>query len=120
MLLSKYHNIINMTTILLLIQIFIVLALIGVILLQKTGSDSLAGLSGSGHNVFSNRSASNIFNKTTIVLAAAFMINSLIIAKVIKSEYLASNKSILDTIVIPGTGDKKHAPEKSGAPKMEE
>jgi preprotein translocase subunit SecG len=49
--------------------------------MQKTGGDSLAGLSGSGHNFLSNKSASNIFSKATIILAVAFMINSLLIAK---------------------------------------
>jgi len=70
-----------MTTILLIIQIFIVLCLVGVVLLQKTGGDSLAGLSGGGHNFLSSKSASNVFSKATIILAIAFMTNSLIIAK---------------------------------------
>lgn len=70
-----------MITILLTIQIFIVLFLIAVILLQKTGTDSLAGLSGGGHGMLSSRTASNVFSKATIGLAIAFMLNSLIIAK---------------------------------------
>lgn len=71
-----------MTSILLFIQVFIVFFLILTILIQKTGGDSLAGLSGGGHGVFSSRSSSNMFSKATIILAIAFMANSLLIAKV--------------------------------------
>lgn len=70
-----------MTTLLLILQVFIVFLLVVVILLQKTGTDSLAGLSGGGHSVLSSRTASNVFSKMTMILAAAFIINSLIIAK---------------------------------------
>lgn len=70
-----------MTTLLLILQVFIVLLLIVIILLQKTGTDSLAGLAGGGHSVLSSRTASNMFSKVTVILAAAFIINSLIIAK---------------------------------------
>lgn len=71
-----------MTTVLLVIQVFIVLIMAFVILLQKTGTDSLAGLSGGGMSFLSNRSSSNIFYKATVFLAIAFMLNSLLIAKI--------------------------------------
>ena len=107
-----------MTTILLVIQVFIVLALICVILLQKTGSDSLAGLSSGGNNAFSSKSASGIFTKTTIFLAMAFIVNSLLIVKITKDAFLASNKSILEHIEVEPKQEK--APEPLTAPKVEE
>lgn len=84
-----------MTTVLLVIQVFIVLVMGFVILLQKTGSDSLAGLSGGGMSFLSSKSSSNIFYKATVFLAFAFMLNSLIIAK-ISSVDIKSKSSILD------------------------
>lgn len=88
-----------MTTILLIVQMFIVCMLIAVILVQKTGTDGLAGLSGGGHNVFSSRASSNLLTKLTTVLAIAFMVNSMVIAKVsiVNSK---GTKSIVDSIVI--------------------
>jgi preprotein translocase subunit SecG len=71
-----------MTTLLLVLQVFIVLLLILVIMLQKTGTDSLAGLAGGGHGVLSSRTTSNMFSKVTVILAIAFIVNSLIIAKI--------------------------------------
>lgn len=73
----------NMATILLILQIFIVLALVAVILIQKTGNDGLSGLSGGGHNFLSSRATGNIFSKMTIILAFAFMANSLALAKLV-------------------------------------
>lgn len=86
-----------MTTILLIIQLFIVLSLILVILLQKTGTDSLAGLSGSGHNFMSAKATTNIMSKITIYLAIAFMVNSLIIVR-FTADNMKTTTSIGDTI----------------------
>ncbi len=88
-----------MTTILLIVQMFIVCMLIAVILVQKTGADGLAGLSGGGHNVFSSRASSNLLTKLTTILAIAFMVNSMVIAKVsIMSS--KETKSIVDSITV--------------------
>ena len=97
-----------MTTILLIIQVFIVCMLIAVILVQKTGTDSLAGLSGGGHNVFSSRASSNLLTKLTTILAIAFMVNCMVIAKVSANNNKAT-KSIVDTIAI----DPEHKGSKS-------
>lgn len=86
-----------MTTVLLIVQLFIVLSLILVILLQKTGTDSLAGLSGSGHNFMSAKATTSIMSKITIYLAIAFMVNSLIIVRV-TADNLKPSMSIGETI----------------------
>jgi preprotein translocase subunit SecG len=88
-----------MTTLLFIIQVFIVVMLVALILVQKTGTDSLAGLSGGGHNVFSSKGSSNFLTKLTAILATAFMINCLVIAKV-SSSSSKDTKSIIDTITI--------------------
>lgn len=71
-----------MITIFLVIQIIIILAMSLLILLQKTGGDSLAGLSGGGGNVISSKASSNALYKITIFLAIAFFLNSIIISKI--------------------------------------
>jgi preprotein translocase subunit SecG len=85
------------TTILLIAQIFIVTLLIAVILIQKTSSDTLAGLSGGGNSVLSSKTTSNIFSKATVILAIAFVLNSLVIAK-LTNVNAAPKPSIVDSI----------------------
>lgn len=87
-----------MATILLAIQVFIVIAIIITVLVQKSSSDSLAGLSGGGGGVFSARSAANFFSKSTLILGIALMINSLLIAKLYNHDS-QTEKSIADKIV---------------------
>lgn len=96
-----------MTTLLLILQIFIVVFLIGIILIQKTGADSLSGLSGSGNSLVSSRTSSNIFTKITIILTIAFMVNSMAIAKI----YVVHSKSkvsILDTQIDDDSTNNKN------------
>jgi preprotein translocase subunit SecG len=75
-----------MSTVLLVLQIFIVLLLIGVVLLQRTGADGLAGLSGGGHNIMSGKASANALTRITILLAFAFMANSLVLARLAAHE----------------------------------
>jgi len=75
--------------ILLFVHLVIALLLIAVILLQQTGSDGLSGIgggSGGGNGVISARSAATFLSRTTAVLAALFMINSLILANISTSK----------------------------------
>jgi preprotein translocase subunit SecG len=71
-----------MQLIFLVIQIVISVLLIGVVLLQRDGGDSISGLGGGGNNVVSSQSSSNFLNKTTIILAILFMLNSLFLANI--------------------------------------
>lgn len=68
-------------SVLLLLHGFITLALIGIILLQKSDSSGL-GLGGGGNsgNLFTARGAANILTRITAVLAALFMINCLVMS----------------------------------------
>lgn len=86
-----------MTTVFLTIQVLIVLAMAILILLQKTGGDSLAGLSGGGGNVVSSRSSSNALYKITVFLAVAFFINSIIISKIYLKD-IQSKTSIIEDL----------------------
>lgn len=71
-----------MFTVFLVIQIIITLAMVAFILLQRSDSDGLSGLGGGGggNNVMTGKTAANFMTRTTGILAAAFMINSLWLA----------------------------------------
>ncbi len=70
-----------MDTVLIILQFCIIFALVAVILLQRNGGDGLAGLAGGGHGLVSGKTAANAFSRFTMILACAFMLNSLLLAK---------------------------------------
>lgn len=88
-----------MENIVLAIHMIIVVAMILVILVQRTNTDGLSGLGGgssSGNALFSVRGKANILTKLTSFLALGFLITSLTLA------YMANhrtNKSLVDKIV---------------------
>lgn len=63
---------------LLIVQIFITLALIGVILLQRSEGGALGMGGGNSSSMFSARGSANLLTRITGVLAALFMINCII------------------------------------------
>lgn len=80
-----------MSTILLVIHIFLALSLVGIILLQKT--DSASGLTGGNSSMLSVRGKANFFTRVTSILAALFMANCLLLA-ILSSSHLS--KSVVD------------------------
>ncbi|MFN7612056.1 MAG: preprotein translocase subunit SecG [Alphaproteobacteria bacterium] len=66
-----------METVLLVIQVLVCIALIGVILIQRSETDGFGLGSGSGMNMFSSRGQANFLTRTTAILATIFIINSL-------------------------------------------
>ncbi len=71
-----------MLIIVLVIHVLIALALIGVVLLQRSegGALGMGGGSAGGGGLMSGRSAGNILTKSTGVLGAAFMATSILLA----------------------------------------
>ena len=65
-----------MTTVILTIHTLIVLALIGVVLLQRSDGGAL-GIGGGGGGMMSGRGAANALTRTTSILAALFFSTSL-------------------------------------------
>jgi preprotein translocase subunit SecG len=65
-----------MTTVLLVIHVMVAIALICVVLLQRSEGGAL-GIGGGGGGFMTGRSAGNALTKTTGVLAAAFFATSL-------------------------------------------
>ena len=66
-----------MTVVLITIHIMIAVAMIGVVLLQRTDQSSLGGLGGGGGNFMSSRGTANLLTRTTAILFAAFCVTSL-------------------------------------------
>jgi len=73
-----------MTTIVLVIHLLIGLSLVGVVLLQRS-EGGLGGLGGGGASggmggLLGNRQAANLLTRATAILAAAFMVTSILLA----------------------------------------
>lgn len=102
-----------MQLIFLIIQIILAVAVIGTVLLQKTGSDSLGSLGGSGgvsgNNIVSGRASANFLTKATTVLMIAFMLNSLVLGNLAVRQN--NQKSIVEKVHIEKEQQKtKDAP----------
>lgn len=92
--------------VLLVIQSFLALTLIGVILIQKTDSAGL-GLGGGGGagGAFTARGAANFLTRLTAVLAAVFMINCLVMA-IVSGRHVNQESSIIQKSLV----EEKDAP----------
>ncbi|MSO74599.1 MAG: preprotein translocase subunit SecG [Alphaproteobacteria bacterium] len=101
-----------METILLVILIMLALALIGVVLVQRSEGGAL-GIGGGGPGgMFSSRGSANLLTRLTAGLAAAFMILSLVL--VILEGGNRRSHSVMDAADVQGGGDLP--PAKEGEP----
>lgn len=84
------------------IQIILAVALIGAILIQKSGTDGLSGLSsGNMGGLVSARSKANFLSKITAIIAVLFMLNSMLLGGLVVRE---NNKKL---VVEESTGTEK-------------
>jgi preprotein translocase subunit SecG len=88
-----------MTTVILVIHVLIALALIGVVLLQRSegGALGIGGGGGGGGGVLSGRGAANLLTRITAILAASFMATSMILAILNRD---SGPRSVLETISV--------------------
>jgi preprotein translocase subunit SecG len=95
-----------MSTVILLIHVMICVAMVGVVLLQRSEGGAL-GIGGGGGGFMTGRSAGNALTKTTAVLAACFFATSLALS-ILASQHRPA-PTILPTdgglvpLQIPGT-----------------
>ena len=82
-----------MTTVLLLIHVMVAVALVGIVLLQRSEGGAL-GIGGGG-GFMTGRGASNFLTKTTAALAAAFFTTSLLLT--LLATRPTTSRSIFDT-----------------------
>ena len=115
-----------MEQVLLVVQVLIAMALIGMVLIQRSDSDGFGLGGGSGNNLMTGRGTANLLTRTTAILAAAFIINSLAlsilaarghtptIAEAIEAQEVEAGKAPS----VPLAGDKE--PVKKDAAKKED
>jgi preprotein translocase subunit SecG len=87
-----------MELILLIIHLFLAIALVGVILLQKSEGGAL-GMGGGGGGMggfLSARGAANLLTRTTAILASLFICTSLALALIASNKRSAQPRSIVD------------------------
>jgi preprotein translocase subunit SecG len=90
-----------MITVLLVLHLFVTLALIGVVLLQRSEGGGLGIGSSQGMGAFmSGRGTANLLTRTTAILATLFMVLALALA--LLSRGSSRQGSILDTPLPPG------------------
>jgi preprotein translocase subunit SecG len=106
-----------MTTVLLVIHLFVTLALIGVVLLQRSEGGGLGIGSSQGMGSFmTGRGTANLLTRATAVLAAAFFVLSLSLAYL--SRGTGQPRSILDAPALntPATPSAPAAPAPPAVP----
>lgn len=87
-----------MYSVLLVIHVIITVAMIAIILLQRSASDGLSGIGGGGGSGFmTSRGQANLLTRMTAILAALFIINSLALGWLTQQN--APSRSIADQIV---------------------
>ncbi len=88
-----------MQTVVILIHLMIVLAMVGLVLLQKSEGGGL-GMGGGGGNFLSSRGTANVLTRATAILAALFFATSLFLS--ILASYERKPTSVLDRGGTPG------------------
>lgn len=84
-----------MITIILVVHLLIAVALVGVVLLQRSEGGALGIGGGGGMSGFlTGRGTANLLTRTTTILAALFILTSLVLARLAGGERVPS--SILD------------------------
>jgi preprotein translocase subunit SecG len=89
-----------MQTVIILIHLMIVLAMVGLVLLQKSEGGGLGMGSGGGGGFLSSRGTANVLTRATAILAALFFATSLFLS--ILASYERKPTSVLDSGGTPG------------------
>lgn len=86
-----------MELIILIVHLFLAIALVGVILMQKSEGGALGIGGGGGMGGFlTARGAANLLTRTTAILATLFICTSLALALIASSKRTAQPRSIVD------------------------
>jgi preprotein translocase subunit SecG len=100
-----------MTTVLIVIHLMVVLAMIGLVLLQRSEGGAL-GIGGGSGAFLTGRSAGNVLTRTTAVLALAFFLTSIGLTFLARMQSRPSD--IFDTL--SGTSAPANKPAQAPAP----
>jgi preprotein translocase subunit SecG len=99
-----------MQTVLIVIHLMVVLALVAVVLIQRSEGGGL-GIGGSSGGFMTGRGQANLLTRATAILAAGFFLTSLVLS--ILAGYQTSGGSVLDRVQPPAAPAGSTAP---GAP----
>ncbi len=97
-----------MITVVLVIHLLIAIAMVGVILLQRSEGGALGIGGGGGGGLVSGRAAGNILTRSTAILAAAFFATSLVLA--ILANQNSDRASIIDDTATEAPASEAPAP----------
>jgi preprotein translocase subunit SecG len=104
-----------LSTVLLIIHLFVTLALIGVVLIQRSEGGGLGIGSSQGMGSFmSGRGTANLLTRTTAILAVIFMGLSLTLALMDRGTSAAPGRSLLDTAPAPASTPAPPPPAPTG------
>ncbi len=106
----------GMTTVLLIIHLFVTLALIGVVLIQRSEGGGLGIGTTQGMGGFmSGRGTTNLLTRTTAILGTAFFVLSLTLA-LLNRGTVGGGRSLLDNpaTLVPGSATPTPAPAPRG------
>src|SRR5215469_8570515 len=104
---AQFGRIFGMLTVLIVIHLMLVVALIGVVLLQKSEG---GGLISSTSGFLSSRGTANVLSRTTALLAAGFFVTSLVLS------WLASFQRHPASIINTGAPASQEAPASTPQP----
>jgi preprotein translocase subunit SecG len=96
-----------MEQVLLVLQVLVTLALIVVVLIQRSDSDGFGLSGGSGNNLLSGRASANAMTRLTAILATIFMANALLLGILASS---SQTSGIVEAIEVQQQTDEKTAP----------
>src|SRR5689334_1329913 len=102
-----------MEAVVLIVHLLIAIALIGVVLVQKSEGGGLGIGGGGGGGMMTARGTANLLTRTTAVLAGCFMLTSLVLA--IMAGGHSRPRSIIDTMP-PAPAEAPAAPAAPAAP----
>jgi preprotein translocase subunit SecG len=105
-----------MSTVLLVVHLLLALALVGVILIQRSEGGGLGIGGGSSGGFMTTRGTANLLTRATGVLAALFMATSLALA-ILASQGRTTPRSILDLPAAPA-GAPVTTPAQPAAPSV--
>ncbi len=105
-----------MELVLLIIHLFLAIAMVGVILMQRSEGGALGIGGGGGGGFLTARGASNLLTKTTAVLATLFIATSLALAIMASQKRSAAPRSIVDSPERSGPASPGPAPATPGNP----
>lgn len=83
--------------IILVIHLLLAIALVGVILLQRSEGGAL-GIGGNGGGLMSGRAAGNLLTRTTAIIATGFFLTSLALALIANSRSATRSGSVFDKV----------------------